>query len=315
MSSNELKGFSHFGENLLDDQIRANLISFLDWGFLNKGNFQNVKIPASGIYGGNKETLQPYKDPRFPTGTVFQSFRSNWVWQSGLLTETQPIRPSGVYVNNTFYPSDTTGPYAHYIDYPRGRVVFNSPISTSSSVKVEYSHRFVNVLDANEVPFLREVQTNSFRLDSPAFRQLASGSYAVLPDSKIQMPFIGVEITSNIRFSPYCLGGGQISETKVICHIMSDDEKIAKKIATAIALQNEKTITTFDVNRISENNLSPITYKGSIAPGALTHPQMTSQYEWKKLSIINMDGGDGMWMDSVYYIPMTFDAEVIVNNI
>lgn len=314
-SFSELKGFDNLGDNLLDDQLRANLISFLDWGFLNKGNFHNVNIPASGLYGGNKETLQPVKDPRMPQGSVWQAFRSNWVWQSGLTTGTQPVAFSGVWVNGSFKPASGVGPYAHYVDYPRGRVVFTSPISPTSVVKAEYSYKSLNIVDANAVPFIREVQTGSFRLDSPAFLSLASGDYAVLPDTKIQTPLVAVEVTSDIRFQPYQLGGGQYTRTKVICHIMADDEKMAKKIAAALSYQNEKCIRTFDVNEISQNNLSPLTYKGNIATGALTHPQMVEQFEWKKLSFIDVQGGNGLWLDSVYYIPISFRAEVIVNNI
>lgn len=314
-SFSELKGFENLGENLLDDQLRANLISFLDWGFLNKGNFHNVYIPASGMYGGNKEVLKPFKDPRFASGSVWQAFRGNWVWQSGLTCPTQPVAYSGVFVNGQFQPASGVGPYSHYVDYPRGRVVFNNPIPLTSVVKAEYSYKSVSIVEANEVPFLREVQTGSFRLDSPAFLSLASGDYAIIPDKRLQTPFIAVEVTADVRFAPYALGGGQYTRTKVICHVMTDDEKMAKKIATAITYQNEKAINTFDVNQISQNNLSPLTYKGSIATGALTHPEMVNQFEWKKLCFIDSGAGDGLWLDSIYYIPTSFRAEVIVNNI
>jgi len=315
MSFSELKGFSDLSENLLDDQLRANIISFLDWGFICKGNFNNVRIPTSGLYGGNEEVLKPVKDPRFTQGQVWQAYRNNWVWQSGLPSATQPIPISGVYINSTFYPSNTSGAYAHYVDYPRGRIVFNTAISTSATVKVEYSHKMVNIVDADETPFIREIQNGSFRLDSAAFQSLASGDYAILPDSKIQTPLVAVEVTSDTRFSPYALGGGQYTRTKVLCHIMADDARLAKKIATAIAIQNEKAINTFDVNEVSSNNKAPLTYKGSIAPGALNHPDMVTTYEWKKLCITNVNSQEGTWLDSVYYIPVSFTAEVILNNI
>lgn len=311
----ELKGFSNIGENLLDDQLRANLISYFNWSLLNKGNFHNVRIPASGQYGGSKETLSLIKDERYTNGQVWQAFRNNWVWESGLTCSTQPIAISGVYVNGTFYSSATSGTYSHYIDYPRGRVVFNTAIPTTSVVKAEYSYKYINVTDANEVPFIRQLQNGSFRLDSSTFASASSGEYAISPDKKIQTPAIAIDVTSNVTFEPYQLGGGQYTRTKVICHVMADSEKTATKIATILAMQNEKGIYTFDVNQISNNNLSPLNYRGSIASGALTHPQMVDRFTWRKLGITKVTPQEGAWLDSIYYVPVSFRAEVILNNI
>jgi len=311
----ELKGFSSIGENLLDDQLRANIISYFNWSLLNKGNFHNVTIPSSGQYGGNKEKLQLVKDERYSSGQVWQGFRNNWVWESGVGTALQPISISGVYVNNTFYPSSTSGTYSHYIDYPRGRVVFNSPIATTSIVKAEYSYKYINVVDANEVPFLRELQTGSFRLDSSTFASASSGEYAISPDKKIQTPAIAVEVTSATTYQPYQFGGGQYTRTKVICHVMADSDKTATKIATIIGMQNEKAVETFDVNQISNNNLSPLNYQGSIASGAMTHPQMVERYTWRKLGLTDMRPQEGSWLNTIYYVPVSFKAEVILNNI
>ena len=315
MSFSELKCFSDFSDNLLDDQLRGNLLSFFDWGFINKKAFHNVTIPASGLYGGNKELLKPFKDSRYRDGQVWRSFRSNWVWQSGLSTTEQPIRCSGVWVNNVFCPTSGVGPYSHYIDYVRGGIVFNTPIPTNSVVKAEYSYKFITLVDADEVPFVRQLQNDSFRLDSNFFSSLASGDYAILPDTRLQLPLVALEVTSDVRYAPYQLGGSQYTRTKVIAHVISDEPKIAKKIAMAISNQNEKAINTFDVNKITEGNLSPLNYKGSINDGALTHPDMVNQYEWKKLCITDMQSQEGSFLTTVYYVPVSFRAEVILNNI
>lgn len=311
----DLKGFSDLGENLLDDQLRANLISFLDWGLLNKGNFYNVRMPSSGQYGGDKSRLQHVKDERYQSGQVWQGFRNNWVWESGLDTSEQPVSISGVYVNNTFYSSATSGAYSHYIDYPRGRVVFNSAISTSSVVKAEYSYKYINVVDADEVNFLRELQTGSFRLDSPMFSSSYSGSYAISPDKKIQTPMLAVEVTSNHKYRPYQLGGSQYCSTKIILHAVADNSKLAKKLAIISATQSKGGFLMFDVNEVSRLNRAPLTYLGSIASGALTHPQMVSNFEWKKLFIEEMTSQEGTWLNSIYYVPISFKAEVILNDI
>ncbi len=253
----ELKGFSDMGESLLDTQLRANLISYFNWSFLNKGNFHNVRIPTSGQYGGvDKSQLQYNEDKRYQKGQVWQAFRNNWVWESGLYTQTQPIQVSGVYVNGTFHPLGETGTYAHYVDYTRGRIIFRNPIPKTSIVKAEYSYKIVNVVDAGEVSFIRELQTGSFRLDSSTFSSPSSGEYALAPDNKIQTPALAIEVTTAMSFKPYQLGGGQYTKTKVIAHVIADNEKQAGHIAMMVAMQNSKGILTFDVNKISEANFN-----------------------------------------------------------
>ncbi len=310
MSYSDLKGFSDYGDNMLDDQLRANLISFFNWGLLNRGTFQTVNVPTSGQYGGDKSTLSSFVDKRYTNGQIWQGFRGNWVWESGVYFNAPPIQVSGVYVNNTFYPSSTTGAYSHYIDYPRGRVIFNSPIPTTSKVQASYSYKHINVVDVDEVPFLREAQTGSFRLES-----MPPDEKGVYPDNRIQTPSIAVEVTSDMRFRPYQVGGGQYVSTKILFHVMGDNKKLATKVATIIATQNDKAIDTFDVNQISKYNLAPLNSKGSIATGALNHEQMVNTYKWKKLVIKDMQPVEGQWLDTVYYIPVKFRAEVILNNI
>lgn len=79
------------------------------------------------------------------------------------------------------------------------------------------------------------------------------------------------------------------------------------------ALQTRGGFVMFDVNEVSQNNRAPLTYLGSIASGALTFPQLVEQYEWKKLYIEDTIGLEGTWLSNVYYAPVEFKAEVIVN--
>lgn len=311
MSFDELKGFDNIGQYLVDDQKRANIISFFDWGFLDKGNFENVRIPSSGQYGGDKHKLQLIYDPNFSKGQVWQSNRANWVWQSGL--KTPSIQTSGVYVNGTFYSTSTSGAYSHYIDYPNGRVVFNSPIPASSVVTTEYSAKYINVIDANQLNFVRELQTGSFRIENFALSNPTSGAWANL--NRIQSPVVGVEITSAQSFSPYAIGGGQYVNTKVIFHVIAEKDKIATHIATAIGMQNEKTISTFDVNLVSANNRSPLDYRGSIASGALTYPQMVNAFPGRKMWFTNMSTPEGQLINNLYYIPVSCTVQTIIPNI
>ena len=92
MSFTSLKGFTSLADNLPDDHLRANIISFFDYGFLEKGNFHNVRIPTSGQYGGSKHKLELTNDPRYNNGQVWQGFRANWVWKDTLLYDASAVR-------------------------------------------------------------------------------------------------------------------------------------------------------------------------------------------------------------------------------
>ena len=50
--------------------------------------------------------------------------------------------------------------------YPDGKVIFDSPISSSASVKLNYSYKWVKVDKAEGVPFFRQIQNNDFKIDN-----------------------------------------------------------------------------------------------------------------------------------------------------
>ena len=155
-----LKVFDYIGDAGLSEQLKVNLIEFFDWALMEKGNFFSVDIPSSGQYGGARHKLRLVDDPNYNSGQVWEAYRGNWIWQSGLAFTNQantiqkalenPTYPnrkrlpgvSGVFIGSTFAPTSGVGPYAHHIDYTTGRVIFDSAISTTSTVSAEYSFKW-----------------------------------------------------------------------------------------------------------------------------------------------------------------------------
>jgi hypothetical protein len=133
MSFSPLKGFSTVFDATLNNEIQDGLIEYFDWALLEKGNYFNVTRGEVGPSGQDMSRLRLSEDERFTTGCAWDGFRKNWVWQSGVSFSPSPIvglnnsKPgiSGVYINDVFYPSTTTGQYEHYVDYYNGRVVLN----------------------------------------------------------------------------------------------------------------------------------------------------------------------------------------------
>ena len=322
----DFKGVSSIGQDSYGDVLRANIISFIEWGFLNKGGFVNVRIPSSGLYGGDKHRLRPAKDPRYTDGQIWQSAKTDWVWQSGLTTSEQPIQVSGVRVNGTFYHISTTGTYSHYVDYPRGRIVFNTPIPTGSLVQAEYSYKWIQVIDARDSQLVRSIQYGASRVDNPNFALFASGEWNPVSETRVSFPFIAVHTSEKTSYRPAQLGGGSYVTKATTCYIFSENDRYHGRIADILSSQKEKTIHLYDTNKIAEQRRFPLDYRGSIASGALTYPDLVKDsgnggflYADRctgTLRFVETEASNGNWLtQSLYYSVVKIQTESILTNI
>ena len=285
----ELKGIDSIGKTTLSTQIQDNLVEFFNWGVLDKGGFFNISAPTIGLYGGSKHKLRLVDDPNYTAGQVWEGFRSNWIWESGLSTATQPIAISGVFIEGTngysgsFHPATGVGPYAHHIDYPNGRIVFDSAVPTTSTVTAEYSYKWVKTIRANGAPWFREIQQRADRVESSHFSNTGSGDWSQLGQTRLQLPAIGIEIVPRRDFKPLQLGDlSQYVYTDVLFHVLAEEEFTRNKLIDAISLQSEKTIWMFDIDKIAESGRFPLDYRGmlsskSVASGALTYPNLVTE--------------------------------------
>jgi|TARA_R110002051_G_scaffold311228_2_gene384909 hypothetical protein len=291
-----LKFIDSVGKTTLSQQLQDNLVEFFSWGLIDKGGFFNVNIPAVGLYGGNKHQLRLVDDPNYTAGQVWEGYRNNWVWESGLSTVTQPIAISGVFVGGSFHPATGVGAHAHHIDYPNGRIIFDSAISTTNTVTAEYSYKWIKVTAANATPWFREVQYRADRLDSSHFSNTGSGDWSQLGQTRLQLPAIGIEIVPRRSFKPLELGGlSQWTYTDVLFHILTEDEFTRNKLVDIVSFQQEKTIYMFDVDKIAQSGRFPLDYRGmlsekSVASGALNYPNLVtvSGYRDRELRFSSM---------------------------
>jgi hypothetical protein len=315
MVVNTLKGFDEIGQSLLNDQLESNLSTYFDYNLLEKGGFFNVVIPTSGAYGGNAHKLRRVDDPNYDAGQIWEGFRSNWVYESGLSYGTQPIRISGVYVNDTFYPAGTTGSFAYHINYPLGRVVFDSAISTTATVHVEHSYKWFSFSTA-DVDWYRNLQFNSFRVDDSHFLAVTSGNWAVLSQSRMQMPAVVVEAGGRRHFAGHQLGGGQKVYQEVFFHIFTEDHWMRKQSIDAITYQNEKKINLFNKNLL----VYPLDHNGSLVSGANTYPNWLAEtgaggYYWKSAILDDMALVDSYTKPPLYAATVKATVEVVLGEI
>ena len=289
-----LKGFDSVFDTTLNNELQDNIVEFLEWSLLEKGNYMSVNLGELSPEGVDYSKLRMSSNPSFPSGKAWEGFRKNWVWQSGVSYNPAPIVGtnnsipgiSGVYVNNTFYPSNTSGTYAHKVDYFNGRVIFNNKISTNSTVKAEYSYKYINIVYANSLPWLAEIQYSSLDLNSD-FNTLNKGKYDLPTEARIQLPAIAIEVVPRRIMRGYQLGGGQYVATDVLFHCLAEDEYTRNKLVDIISLQNDKNIYMFNSNQIAKSGAFPLDYNGFPVSGALRYPDLVQSYYRSNLRLKN----------------------------
>jgi len=291
-----LKGFDSIHDYSLSNNIQDSLVEYWDYALLEKGNYFNVDKGELAPNGQDMSKLRMSSNDAFTSGQVWEGFRSNWVWQSGVsgvgidppIVGTNPNFPgiSGVYIDDTFEPTSGVGDYSHKIDYFYGRVIFDSPISSGSTVQAEFSYKYINVVYANNVPWLRELQS---RTDKPTsrFYDTSTGKWDLPPESRLQLPAIAVEVVPIRKFKGFQLGGGQWVYTDVVFHCIAEDEMTRNKLTDIVSLQNDKCVYSIDGDKLNSSGVFPLDQGGSPVPSALLYPEIIETYHSGKFRLIN----------------------------
>ena len=321
-----LKGFTSVHQSTLSNDIQDNLVEYFDWSLLEKGNYFNSTLGESSPSSQDYSRLRPSKNDNFGVGQAWEGFRKNWIWQSGVSGVAGSDNPitgsnhevpgiSGVWVDDTFYASDSTGDYSHHVDYFNGRIVFDSAIPTGSKVQAEHSYKYINVIYANNLPWIQELQAKSLAVASN-FLTNDKGDVHVPQEAKVQLPMIAVEVVPLRTFQGYQLGGGQVVSTDVIFHCIAEDEVTRNKLIDIVSLQNDKTICFFDSNKINTSSKFPIDYKGTPMPSALRYPDLVEQYYGGKMRLTKASVQQMQMIDSnIFGGVVRVTTDVIKSNI
>ncbi len=295
MSYLSFKAVEHYGDFTESTILRESLTQYFNWGFLSIGAFQNIQINSSGAGGRNDCLLYPVKSNLnyYSNGQVWQSNRQNWVWESGMSYGIQPIEISGIYVGNTFQPTSGVGPYSFNIDYPNGRIIFNTAISDTSVVKCAYSAKRVRFTSVDDESFKKIQQFSLLNQDSNF--PIGSGMNVELSNLRVQTPLVAIEPVPRKDF-PYGiqLGGGTYMFQDVLFHIYSDTSTERDKIFDIITKQFNTTIVLTDINKLADNNIYPLNIKGNIVnQSTRNYTNLVgegSQYGWRQCTFERMIG-------------------------
>jgi len=287
----------HVGESLLINQMESTLKTYLDWGLLSVGGWTNITTPTSGAFGGTFDTLRPVSDPAYTDGQVWESAKKDWVWETGMdysgvlsngtPTGVEPIEVTGVSINGTTYGTgDAT--YGHHYNYPLGRVVLDTAISTSSTVKAEYSYRNVQTYIADQAPWWDEFQQNSLRVDDPTFSVAGSGNWSILSNHRVQLPVIIVEAVPRRTFTPYQMGDtSQFVYQDVLFHIIADTRWWRNNLVDIVSFQKDTTIMMYNNNTVAQSGAYPLDYRGMLVDSSKTYPCLVTDYPYKSMRFFN----------------------------
>lgn len=306
----QLKGVSHVADSLVSDQLEANLAGFFQWAFLGVGGFFTVSRGQEGCFDGDQSRLRPVDDPNHRAGTVWEGFRKDWVWESGVECDRQPVRVSGVYVDGGFLPLSS----GVVVDYPNGRVVLPSPAAPTGGVQCEFSYRQFQVYTADHNGW-REVQTGSWRADDSHFLQEGSGAWDVLAQSRVQLPAVFVEAVPNATRRGKAIGGGTVVGQTVLFHVLAEDRFHMKWLHDAISAQKEKRLMGFDKNLLLAGDGFPLDASGSPRASALMYPDLVKPtgeggYFWEQIRFADTRGVDQPKLGGLWYCSVRAEVEV-----
>lgn len=270
--ANKFRSVEEYAKPLWSDTLEFSIKCFLDWGYLNIGGFRNVRRGTIAAYGNDESRLRRVTERGQPKVSVFEGVRSDWVWEKNLDYHTQPIHPSGVWVNSNFLPVGTSG---LYIDFPRGRICMDLPVRDSDVIQCEHSYRFVQT-STSDARWFRQIQFDSFRGDSANFQKSGSGEYHILAQNRVQLPHIIVEAIPQSSRHGYELGTHvQTVYQEVILNCFTETGYDRKQTHDVLMSQQDWRIASLDKQRMIMENAFPLNAYGMATSGALTYPQLT----------------------------------------
>lgn len=313
--TNLFHNVSSIGHNYLINQLEDNLKSFLDWGFLHIGGFINIDIPTSGLYGGNFSQLKSTSQPGYKDGQVWQSFKKDWVWETGIeYNNYSPINFSGINIGSGFYAAPTgSGNYGYTVNYPLGQIIFDRAVNSTTNISASYSYRWCQVYKGSNTPQWKELQALSYQ-PTPSINYKASGEYNIGASHRVQMPAIIIEPIARSYSQPWQLGAADFAiDQDILLHVFTENANDNHRIVDILRLQKDKTIKLYDTNKIVQSGVFPLKYNGSINISGIAYDTLIDQYYWnlcffKEISVLSMESSN----KNLYWCTLRLTAQVII---
>jgi hypothetical protein len=265
----------------VSNQLKENLVMKVDHLLLTKG-FYNIVSTDETDFLSNQLSQLTYDetDPTFSRLQTWRAPKDNWVYETDITAPvggTDPVLPSGVWINNTFYlPSDST--YGHVVDFEGGRIIFTSgtfPAATDT-VKANYSYKDVTVAFASKDQ-VHALHNDYFENDGVSDEVFPSGTYST--------PAVYVECGGGTP-SPKSIGGGITVRKTVHLHCRSNAAyaEILDDIADRLMYMFGNKLNLIDVDQMPEG----IDYRGAKTAAFRDYTSMAADSSIRYMGAYNL---------------------------
>jgi hypothetical protein len=210
-------------------------------------------------------TLKNVTDPGYTGNKVWQTPKKSGFGNPEYHTKgTSPTNISGVIVNGNSYPAPTgSGSVTYSLDYENGRVIFNSSITTQSSVQMAYSYRWCQVLKATDNNGWQYLQQLSYQPNN-SINTNNKGDNAILANHRLQMPAIVIETAAKNNDIPYELGSlTSYRQQDILLHVYTENINDINNIMDIMRYQKEKTIQLYDIKKVVNSGVYGLNANGS----------------------------------------------------
>ncbi len=268
---------SHYGKSNVIRRLEYGLKFFYEWALLSIGAWTDIDLDQLTATSGNASTLRMGSGWGYTPGTVWEGFRHNWVYETGVnyidyTGGTHSPQAPLVYVDSVLQSS------GYSINYPLGQVIFNSPLTSSNVVKAAFSFKNVQTYISYDVPWYQELQRLSWDVDA-MFTYTDKGDWSVGPNHRVQMPAIIISAIGNGTTKPYALGGNMIyRKQEVMFNVFAEDKGLRDNLVDLIALEGDRCIQLIDVDEAAADQNLTLNANGAVI--GLMYPNILSSYCW-----------------------------------
>lgn len=266
-----LEGSLGYAELGLEDHILENVITFFQYGLLELGAYYNINN-QSDYQGNNPSILHPMSIHGSSGYTIYRGAKHDWVWESNINLKasglTQPISISGIIVNGTFYATGTTITGTGFIvDYARGQVVFDRPLSSGYTVKCPHTDRWVGVYKQDSYEYRK--------LTYDWIQNTGASGVAYSNEETIYLPAIIIGIESYETVRGLELGSrAKVSHIGIEFDILAGNDFERKKLLDICYFLETKGLPLYNISTAPK----PLLSNGALSSGAKTWPMLVSGY-------------------------------------
>ncbi len=285
--------------------VEENIRRWLEMSFLIDGAFTTVVRNETDWRGNDLSQFLQTNDPIYGT-KVYQCRYKNLVYETGVAVPvdiTAPTIVSGIYVDNDFYPTSTTGVMEYHFDYINGRVIFenanamstvygtgNAPLRANFSTK----NIFVSSNDEMLATLLTNTTTDNVETTGVEFFEY----------NELYYPAVFIHVMSR-AWKGAQLGGGKIARTHVNLYTFATSSAERDYITSTLSQQENKKIPTIDWNSAP----SPLDEYNDRSADFTTFEVAASGYPWKSCYILDSEE-KSRFRTTVYRGDVSYQMEI-----